>query len=125
MPPLDEDGSKGEERRGALLVLPGGLVSKDTASAERSDPANGETEAREQLPALPSCNPLRPSSNLHMGWYRPAERINKQNDGRAEAKSSTPLPAEPSLQVDAAAGRLEVRWNRLRLPRPVMPSAGS
>lgn len=106
MPPLDEDGSKGEERRGALLVLPGCLVSKDTASAERSDPANGETEVREQLPALPSCNPLRPLSNLHMGWYRPAERINKQHDGRAEANDSTPAAgrAEPAGGSPPRAG---------------------
>jgi hypothetical protein len=92
MKPPDKDGSEDREGpRGTLLLLHGGLNDPD------AEPTAHEPTAT-QDPPLPSSNALGPNSNLHLGWYLPADNPSQPAPETTEAASS----AQPPAEADAA-----------------------
>jgi hypothetical protein len=92
MKPPDKDGSGDREGQlGTLLLLHGGLNDPD------AEPTAAEPTAI-QDPPLPSSNALGPNSNLHLGWYLPADNTSQPAPDTTAATSS----AQPPAEADAA-----------------------
>jgi negative regulator of sigma E activity len=91
-----------ERRRDALLLLPGGVL-EDSERSDR-DAEDGQTDRPAGISDIASCNPLRPDSNLHTGWYRPPEASKTQTTTHGSGESpdrasEAMVPAGVSLDL--------------------------
>jgi hypothetical protein len=127
-----KDGKAG--RRGALLVLPGG--AGDVVEPQDRDGDGDVAEAPGGIPGVASCNPLKPGSNLLMGWYsqpetsKPEASANESgaHPGRSESEEMfsagvavdlAPGPPSP----EAFASSLGPRRAMRAVARPSMPDS--
>jgi len=83
MAPSEKDGESRKGRKGAFRVLQG------EGAAESPEPG-------EASPGFPSCNPLMPGSNLHMGWCQPCDTQASQS----RSTESTSASSEPDGGAD-------------------------